>query len=104
MPWCDGDPPNTAAPRRLDADGSGYSPSSNMHKKEKRMVKWLGAVGGEVCSKSAETSIGLQSQMKKTPTAGPGDSSLQKRSWRKDDVCCSQTFECRDFTFLPRNS
>ena len=41
-----GDPPNTAAPRRLDADSSGYSPSSNMHKKEKRMVKWLGAVGG----------------------------------------------------------
>jgi hypothetical protein len=28
-----GDPPNTTAPRRLDADSSGYSPSSNMHKK-----------------------------------------------------------------------
>ena len=30
-----GDPPNTAAPRRLDADSSGYSPSSNMHKKKR---------------------------------------------------------------------
>ena len=45
MPWCDGGSPNTAAPRRLDADSSGYSRSSNMHEK-KRSEWWLGAVGG----------------------------------------------------------
>jgi hypothetical protein len=45
----------------------------------------------EVCSTRVEPSIGLQSQTTKTPTAGPGDSSLQDRSCCRDGALyCSQ--------------